>query len=338
MSFDPNAAAGADSGLYGLPHTVEQAGVVVIEVPWDATTSYRAGTAQGPRAVMQASKQVDLFDVETGRPYEAGIALLEAPGRIHELAERARALAVPVIERGGVERGDRLVVAVDELSAQLNEWVLHSARAHLDTGKLVAVLGGDHSTPFGLIQAVAERHPGVGILHLDAHADLRCAYEGFSDSHASIMFNVAERIPAVGKIVQVGIRDFGEVEHDYAKSSNGRIVQFHDATMAKRRARGASWASLCDEIIASLPKEVYLSFDIDGLDPTHCPHTGTPVPGGLTFQETNVLLGMLVESGRRIVGFDLNEVAPGPDGDEWDANVGARLLYKMIGWALKSRA
>ena len=338
MVFDPNAAASADSGLYGLPHTVEEAGVVVIEVPWDATTSYRAGTAQGPRAVLDASRQVDLFDLETGRPYEAGIALIEAPARIHDLAERARALAVPVIERGGVDRADPLAVAVDRLSAQLNEWVHSVARTQLERGKLVALLGGDHSTPFGLVQAIAERHPGVGILHLDAHADLREAYEGFSDSHASIMFNVAERLPSVARIVQVGIRDFGEAEHDYARASQGRIVQFHDATMAKKRARGATWSSLCDEIVATLPKEVYLSFDIDGLDPTHCPNTGTPVPGGLTFQEVNVLLGTLVESGRRIVGLDLDEIAPGPDGDEWDANVGARLLYKMIGWALKSRA
>src|SRR5206468_706031 len=96
--------------------------------------------------------------------------------------------------------------------------------------------------------------------------------------------------------------------------------------------------TLCDEIVAVLPSEVYLSFDIDGLDPTLCPNTGTPVPGGLSFQQVCGLLRVLVESGRRIVGLDVNEVAPGADGDEWDANVGARLLYKMIGWALRSRS
>jgi agmatinase len=340
MAFDPNAAASPDSGLYGLTSTVEDAKVVVIEAPWDATTSYRAGTANGPQAVLEASKQVDLFDLETGRPYEAGIALLEAPDDVRGMNAHARALAEPIILAGGAgEAHAEDLAEVNALSARLNDWVHGHATTLLERGKLVALLGGDHSTPFGLIRAVSERHAGVGVLHLDAHADLREAYEGFTDSHASIMFNVMERLPGVGKLVQVGLRDFGEAEHDYAQK-HARIVQFHDATMAARRARGASWISICDEIIGALPMEVYLSFDIDGLDPTHCPHTGTPVPGGLTFQEVNVLLSVLVESGRKVVGLDLNEVAPGPDPErdgEWDANVGARLLYKMIGWALKTR-
>jgi len=245
-------------------------------------------------------------------------------------------VALPIIERGGVERGDPGAARVDALSERLNTWVYETAARGLQRGRLVGLVGGDHSTPFGLIRAVAERHAGLGVLHLDAHADLRAAYEGFSDSHASIMFNVAERLPGVARIVQVGVRDFGEAEHDYAQASQGRIVQFHDATLAARMGRGASWVTLCDEIVAALPREVYLSFDIDGLDPTLCPNTGTPVPGGLSFQQTCGLLRALVESGRRIVGLDVNEVAPGTD--EWDANVGARLLYKMIGWALRSRS
>ena len=334
MAFDPNAAASADSGIFGLPHTVEDAGVLLIAAPWEATTSYRPGTARGPEAILAASRQVDLFDLETGRPYEAGIALLDAPPSVHAWAAEARALALPIIEKGGVEKGE--AASIDALSAKLNAWVYDEAKKGLARDRLVGLVGGDHSTPFGLIRAVAERHPGVGVLHLDAHADLRDAYEGFSDSHASIMFNVAERIPEVSRIVQVGIRDFGEAEHDYAQASAGRIVQFHDATLSRRREAGATWTSLCDEIVAALPKEVYLSFDIDGLDPTLCPNTGTPVPGGLSFQEACGLLRALVESGRRIVGLDVNEVAPGAD--EWDANVGARLLYKMIGWALRSRA
>src|SRR5262249_59464059 len=95
--------------------------------------------------------------------------------------------------------------------------------------------------------------------------------------------------------------------------------------------------SMCEEIVRDLPERIYVSFDIDGLDPRLCPHTGTPVPGGLSFTEATYLLRLAVESGRRIVGFDLNEVAPGPDGDEWDANVGARLLYKMSAWTLASQ-
>ena len=340
--FDPNAAAAPDSGIFGLSSSSDDAGVVLIAAPWEATTSYRAGTAKGPEAILAASRQVDLFDLDTGKPYEAGIALLPVPESIASWATEARQLAEPIIERGGVSDSDedavRNAARVNELSQQLNDWVYATARDHLQRGKLVGLVGGDHSTPFGLIRAVAEKHPGMGILQLDAHADLRAAYEGFSDSHASIMYNVAERIPAVARIVQVGIRDFGEVEHEYATARSGRIVQFHDSTLALKKARGTPFAALCEEIAAALPKDVYLSFDIDGLDPTHCPNTGTPVPGGLTFQEACLMVRTVVESGRRIVGLDVNEVAPGPGaGDEWDANVGARLLYKMIGWALRSR-
>jgi agmatinase len=335
---DPDAAASPDSGIYGLESTPEASRVVLIPVPWDATTSYRPGTASGPAAILRASHQVDLFDVETGRPYEDGIALLDEDAEIVAWAGEARRLAEPIIAQGGVPAADPRVAAIDRLCARLNERVYETAQRWLGAGKLVGLVGGDHATPFGLIRAVAERHPGVGVLHLDAHADLRRAYEGFADSHASIMFNVAERLPAVARIVQVGLRDLGEAEHAYAQASGGRIVQHHDSVLGYERARGRSWLSQCDEIIESLPRLVHLSFDVDGLDPTYCPHTGTPVPGGLSFREVGVLLRTLVDSGRRIVGLDLDEVAPGPDGDEWDANVGARLLYKMIGWMLKSQA
>jgi agmatinase len=337
-SFDPNAAASPDSGIYGLNTTAESSRVVLLGVPWEATTSYRTGTASGPAAILAASRQVDLFDVETGRPYERGICMLPEDAQIVAWAEEARALAEPIIALGGVPLGDARLVPIDTISRALNDRVHATANEWLARDKIVGLVGGDHSTPYGLIRAVAERHPGVGVLHFDAHADLRPAYEGFADSHASIMYNVAERLPGVARIVQVGIRDLGENEHDYAKQSGGRILQFHDVALARRRDRGASWQSQCDEIVATLPKSVYLSFDIDGLDPTLCPHTGTPVPGGLSFHEACALFRTVVESRREIVGFDLNEVAPDPDGDEWDANVGARLLYKMIGWTLRSRA
>jgi agmatinase len=337
-SFDPNAAASPDSGIYGLTTTAEVSRVVLIGVPWEATTSYRTGTARGPAAILAASRQVDLFDVETERPYASGICMLPEDAQMVAWAEEARALAEPIIELGGVPPSDPRLQPIDALSRALNERVHELASAWLARDKIVVVVGGDHSTPFGLLRAIAERHPGVGVLHFDAHADLRPAYEGFADSHASIMYNVAERLPGVARIVQVGIRDLGENEHDYAQQSGGRIVQFHDLALAKQRDRGASWQSQCDEIVARLPKSVYLSFDIDGLDPTLCPRTGTPVPGGLSFHQACGLFRTVVESRREIVGFDLNEVAPGPEGDEWDANVGARILYKMIGWTLRSRS
>jgi agmatinase len=218
----------------------------------------------------------------------------------------------------------------------MNVWVLEQSRAWLAKGKIVGVVGGDHSVPFGCIQACAEKWPGLGVLHLDAHADLREAYEGFTWSHASIMFNVMTRIPQVKKLVQVGIRDFGEAEYNFIVASNGRVKTFYDAALKAGQFAGMPWRDEVDNIVRELPQNVYLSFDIDGLDPTLCPHTGTPVPGGLSFAQACALVEGVVRAGKRIVGFDLNEVAPSADGGDWDGNVGARLLYKMIGWTLRS--
>lgn len=339
MTFNPNAAAQPDSGVFGLPHTAEEAKVVLIPVPFEATTSYGGGTVDGPSAILEASKQVDLFDIETGKPYEAGIHMLPMPEQVRAWNDEARLAAQQVIEVGGPNGEPRIDAAlqkVNAISEKVNAWVYLEAQKWIRAGKLVGLVGGDHATPFGCIQAHAEAYPGLGVLHLDAHADLRIAYEGFVWSHASIMHNVANRIPKVGKLVQVGIRDFCEEEYEQIQQSQGRIVTHFDALLAAERLRGVSWAAQLEKVVAALPQNVYLSFDIDGLDPVLCPHTGTPVPGGLQFHEATALVRAVVESGRRIVGLDLNEVSPGSD-DEWDGNVGARLLYKMIGWALKSQ-
>ncbi|GMU60330.1 MAG: agmatinase [Myxococcaceae bacterium] len=333
MAFDPNAAAQPDSGIFGLPHSPEQAKVVLIPVPFEATTSYGGGAADGPSAILEASKQVDLFDLDTGKPYEGGISMLEAPAQVRAWSDEAKKLAAPVIAEGGAKKGDPRVAPIDALCEKMNAWVYETTKLWLGKGKLVGMVGGDHATSYGCIQAHAERYPDLGILHLDAHADLRDAYEGFTWSHASIMFNVVQRLPRVKRLVQVGIRDFGESELEVIQSSGGRIHTFFDARLQRARLDGMPWREAVDAIVAELPQRVYLSWDIDGLDPTLCPHTGTPVPGGLSFAQAQGLLEGLLRAGKQIVGFDLNEVAPGPD-DEWDANVGARLLYKQIGWAL----
>jgi agmatinase len=340
MSFDPNAAAMAGSGIFGLPHTEAESRVVVIPVAFDATTSYRRGTSAGPAAVLAASQQVDLYDREVGRAYEAGIFMRPEAPEIAAWNEEARVAADPIIERGGDIEGDAALVAslarVNAISHSVNEWVYASTKALLDLGKLPVVLGGDHSVPFGAIRAHAERTPGLGVLHVDAHADLRPAYEGFDWSHASIMNNVVTHLPGVSRLVQVGIRDFSEEELSIALGSKGRIRTFFDADLARERFEGATYAQQVARVIDPLPERVYVSFDIDGLDPALCPSTGTPVPGGLSFHEASYLVGAVTRSGRKIVGVDLNEVAPGED--EWDANVGARVLYKLIAWMLRSHA
>jgi agmatinase len=341
MAFDPSAAAQPGSGVFGLPHSEAEAGVVLVPVPFEATTSYGGGTSGGPEAILAASRQVDLFDVETGRPYQAGIHMVAAPAEIAALDRAARAAAAPVIAAGGVPPGDAALAAaaaeVDRACARVNAWVEARVGGLLAAGKRVGLVGGDHSTALGALAAHARRHPGMGVLHVDAHADLRVAFEGFTYSHASILYNVAERLPGIARIVQVGLRDLSEEEHAYAAASGGRVVQHHDAALARARFEGETFAAQARRMVEPLPAEVYVTFDVDGLDPTLCPHTGTPVPGGLSFQQASHLLGAIVASGRRIVGFDLVEVTPGPGGD-WDANVGARLLYKLIGWMLAARS
>ena len=341
MTFDPSAAALPGSGVFGLPHGEAEAAVVLLPVPFEATTSYGGGAAGGPAAILEASRQVDLYDLEAGRPYQSGIHMLPPSPRVLALAAEARRAAEPVIAAGGPGDDAALLAAaarVNAASAEVDAWVEGEVRRLLGAGKRVGVVGGDHAVAFGAIAAHAAAFPGLGVLHVDAHADLRVAYEGFERSHASVLWNVMERLPGVARLIQVGLRDVSEVEMDYARGSGGRIVCHGDAALAARRFEGEGWAAQVRAIVADLPGEVYVTFDVDGLDPSLCPHTGTPVPGGLSFQQASSLLGGVVASGRRIVGFDLVEVAPGPAGDAWDANVGARLLYKLVGWMLQGRA
>ena len=326
---DPSAAARTGSGLFGLDSTPEDADVHILPVPFEATTSYGGGASKAPQAILRASHQLDLFDFDTGRPYESGIVMLEESDEILRLDAMAR----EALDGDGGEA--EILDIVNGASTRLNELVRQATTESLEQGKLVGVLGGDHSTPFGYMAALAERHPGCGILQIDAHHDLREAYEGYTWSHASIMYNVATLLPNVARIVQVGVRDFCEEESEMVAASDRRIICYYDQELRRARYSGVPFDDVAKTIVAQLPDEVYVSFDIDGLDPKLCPNTGTPVPGGLEFDEAVQLLRLIVESGKRIIGFDLSEVSPGDGGGEWDANVGARILYKLIGFALK---
>lgn len=325
-SFDPNGLATSDQ-LFGLPFTYEESETAVLPIPWEVTVSYSAGTAAGPRAMAEASLQVDLYDAFLKDAWKRGIFMLEADHGLETTSNKYRLLAekhIDNLENGKVDQG--LLHSVNEACEGMVARVKDLCSDVLDSGKRLALLGGDHSTPLGYMQALAERHDDFGILQIDAHADLRDAYEGFDYSHASIMFN-ALKIEQVSKLVQVGIRDYCEAENDIINNSNGRIATYFDRDIKAARFNGKSWKQQCEEIIAQLPEKVYLSFDIDGLDPKLCPNTGTPVAGGFEVEEVLFLLEMLVSSGKKLIGLDLNEVAPGED--EWDANVGARLLYRL---------
>ena len=329
----------SDSGFLGARLDPAEAALVLLPVPWEATTSYGGGASRGPAAIVRASHQLDLEDQAFGQPYRAGIALVPPDPAIAGLGGRVRTAALEVI--AALERGEAAPDALERVnvaSAEVNARVHAAATALLEQGRLVGVVGGDHSSPYGLVQALAERHPGgFGVLHLDAHHDLRAAYEGFTWSHASIFHNVMERLPQVRRLVQVGVRDYSRDERHYAQALGERAACFYDADLFRLAAEGVPFRDVCARIVDALPDAVYVSFDIDGLDPSCCPSTGTPVPGGLRFDEVTYLLEALAASGRRVIGFDLCEVAPGCAGDEWDANVGARILYKLCGCCLRSQ-
>lgn len=329
MDFDPDAPA-APGSLFGLPFSAENARIVAQLVPWQATTSFRRGTREGPAALVEASLQVDLFDLEYGDFWKEGLAATPEDARFRAWDAEAEADALAVIESSGED--PEAAERVNRLSALVNDAVYAAAKAVLAAGKVPALVGGDHSTPLGAIRAVSEAFPGVGVLHVDAHADLRVAYEGFVHSHASIMYNVLREAPGVSRIVQVGIRDVGSAEVALIHSEP-RLVTFFDPEVAGRLARGESWQSVVDTIVEALPADVYVSFDVDGMEPNLCPNTGTPVPGGLSFRDVQVLLRTL-SARRRIVGFDVNEIGDDP----WDGNVAARLFYKLCGATVRSQA
>lgn len=331
--FDPDAAASPGSGVFGLPFTRAEAGIVLVPVPFDATTSYRPGTADGPGAILQASAQVDLYDRRFGHVYQRGIFMEDEDRQIRKLSVQAGALARPLIETGGAGEADAESVArVNAACEAVHEHVYARVSAVLAEGKTPGVIGGEHSVPLGAVRACAEKFGPIGILHVDAHMDLRPAFEGFTQSHASIMHNVLTHLPGVTRLVQVGLRDFGEGELNFAKSQGQRVVPHFDDDWAEQMLAGMPFTKLVKQAIDALPDRVYVSFDIDGLDPALCPHTGTPVPGGLSFNQAVLLLDTLKRSGKKVVGFDLVEVAPGPVSEpEWDANVGARVLYKLCG-------
>jgi agmatinase len=332
-SFNPNDVGVNNGNLYGLPFTAEESEIVIIPVPWDVTVSYGSGTSHGPEAILNASPQIDYYLPNYPETWKKGIFLESIPENILEKSKTLRAKTsayIEFLESGGkLEENKEYQELLQEVNQECRNMIAHvkqRAEHWMAQGKFVAVLGGDHSSPLGLMKALATVHKDFGVLTIDAHADLRNAYEGFTYSHASIFFNALEEIPEISNMTQVGIRDFCSDEALYAQN-NPKIQLFPYETIKQELIKGTSWDAFCDKIIASLPQNIYLSFDIDGLDPKLCPNTGTPVPGGFEFYEALHLIEKIVQSGRKIIGFDLCEVCPGED--EWDANVGARLLYNI---------
>ncbi len=341
--FDPNSIGISSNNIFGLPTTPENAKLVIIPVPWEVTVSYRNGTSKAPEKIAEASYQVDLCDLDAMDYWKEGYYMPEPDKEIvkkNDFLRHCAELIISNLSEGNAtidnQQLNRKLQEINKGGLELKEMIRQQAHNWYAQGKLVALLGGDHSTPLGLMMAAGEQYGEFGILQIDAHADLREAYEGFTYSHASVMFNALKEIPQLSKLVQVGIRDFCDEEYDLI-TSHPKIKTFFDKDIKERQYEGETWKSICDDIVNELPQQVYLSFDIDGLDPKLCKNTGTPVQGGFEAEQIQYLFKKVIESGRRIIAFDLNEVSCGEDSqDAIDASVGARILYKMCNLFMKS--
>ena len=333
--FDANGLS-IHEGVFGLPHNEEEANVVIFPVPWDVTSSYSAGSAEGPNAILNASYQVDLYDPFVKDAWKRGLFMKPVSKLWHKRNTQYRVFAekhIRALEKGKSELSKASLKSVNQRCEELRQWVNEETTSLLAEDKLVVLLGGDHSTPLGFVQALAEKHKTFTVLQIDAHADLRVAYEDFVHSHASIMHNILESCPGAS-LTQVGTRDFCEAEKKYMDSDK-RISTFYDRDLKSETYSGKTWENQTQDILKTLGDNVYISFDIDGLDPKLCPNTGTPVPGGFEFEQIMYLFEALVKSGKTIIGADLNEVSPG--NDEWDANVGARILFRLCNLLGKSQ-
>lgn len=316
------------AGLFGYDYPLADANLVIFPMPWEPTASYGKGTGRAPDEIVAVSHQLDLWDRFYGAVYEKGIAYdREFSQEISALSQKAdKALAA----------GDKAEVTA--LGEKVNSSLRQRAAACLARGQKVAVFGGDHSCPLGLFEALAAKE-SFGILHIDAHHDLRDSYEGYRYSHASVMLNALSGIPAdkLTSLVSIGIRDYAFTEYDFARQQGDRVRTFYWEDIATRLARGETFDSFSRDVITALPENVYISLDIDGLNYSYSAATGTPVPGGFSFDQVLYLLKALNEAGKSIAGFDLCETGTAK-GDEWSLNVAARLLYRLAGVALYGTA
>ena len=276
-------------GLSAEESVLSKARVAVIPAPFDQTTSYLPGTRFGPRAILEASRQVEFYDEELDRePHSIGVATL----------------AEIEIDPADVEAGlNRLESTVGAVAAK---------------GLVPLTLGGEHTLTLAPVAALRERYPGLGVLQLDAHLDLRDSYQGTKLSHASVMRRIRELgIPTVA----VGIRSVSREEADYVHAERAPVHLAREI-----RARGLP----VDEIVDSLQNPVYVTIDLDAFDPAYVPGVGTPEPGGLTWDEGLRLLRAVFER-RQVVGCDIVELCPiaGQPASDFFA---AKLANKLIGY------
>lgn len=332
-----------DSGCYFRDTTPpDRAQVVIVSAPWGVTSAGGEGSAYAPDAVIESSAHIGQFDAVSGISLEGKVATAAVDYDIQESSQRLGVDADKVIshiEDGGLIAGEyftRKVARVNEGFVQMHESIYAQTKHWIETGKTVGVVGGDHTVGFGAVRAVAEHEGEIGVLYIDAYSDMHLAGESVFDySHLSVARNIVEEIPAVGRMVQVGVRDISGEEYERVKTDK-RMSLFLMDDLAAARFGGRSWSDICNEVVAQLPQKVYISIDASVLSLDCCPHSKRPVAGGLSFNETVFLVDSVVASGRKIIGFDLTGIVPKFE-NNIDAVTGARLLAKLCCATIKCK-
>lgn len=329
---------------FGRESSFDSADLILIPAPWEVTASYGKGTGLGPEWIRKASSQLDFFHPDFGCAYNDKIHFQASDPLIESLNKKAVAWAKVIQDKeeagGEIRPKDKVLIEkVNEASRKLISLLEEKALAVLHQGKIPALVGGEHSVSEALISVMGKTYKGdYGILHIDAHADLRESYQGFHHSHASVMNNVLNLSLPPKKLVQVGLRDLCEAEHQKIKEDQ-RISAYFDSSLSSRLFSGENWASICQQIIGDLPSYIYVSLDVDGLSWPYAPGTGTPVPGGLSFNQLLYLFSEIRKQKKQVIAFDVVETA-GADNflafSEWNGNVSARLIYYLAGLALSS--
>lgn len=333
-NFDPNGAAAKNSGIYGINYSLDDSLFVLLPISWDATSSLKSGSADFWMNLLEASMYQELFDIPNGKNYDKGIFMSEIEGslkQVKKINKKAKRLTKSIIKKGGVnltEKERKNLEKINNFSLEMNRIVYEETNKYLESNKTPIIIGGDHSVSLGSIKAYSEKFPKLGLLQIDAHADLRTSFESFKYSHGSIISNIESEIP-LQSITQVGIRALCEEEFNKINTSK-RINVFFDQDIQQQKSEGLRWSEICKPIISSLPMEVYLTLDVDGLEYSLCQNTGTPVPGGLSYYELIFLIEAIVKSGRKIVGFDVVEAIS--NNNNWDAIVVSQIIYKLIGY------
>lgn len=342
FGFSLSSGDNDNGGYYFRDATpTADAPIVLVSAPWAVTSAAGQGAAYTPDAIIDASTDLSLYDVVNNTSIDGKVATAEVDYDLQESSLQLGGDAAKVvahIEDGGALTGDyfaRKVVRINLGFRDMHRSVGKRVFRFASKGKIVGIVGGDHSVAFGAVRSISSVYPQMGVLFVDAHSDLRPSGRIFDYSHLSVARNIVDEIPAVSKLVQVGVRDMSREEIDFAQS-HPKVTMFCHEKLAAERFSGRSWGEVCDDVVAQLPDKVYISFDIDALSPECCPHTKRPVAGGMTFDEAVCLINRVAESGREIVGFDLTEIVPVMESGV-DAAVGARMLVKLCAAALCSK-